>query len=189
MSKIPYLVAPLVLAALFSTASIASAQTCVGDNYGTSGTCRAAGACSPAQSDSSSSCTGSTPVCCSATVIDTGPGPGTNPNPNTNTNTNTSAGINVSAIKKIGDGIINVINSVLVPILIAVAFFTFLIGVYKYFILGAADDKSRQTGRMYVLWGIIGLVVVFAVWGLVNFVAGVFDLNIQGGKAPKPPTF
>lgn len=73
-----------------------------------------------------------------------------------------------------------------VPVLIAIAFITFLWGVYKYFILGAADEKARTDGRQFVLWGIIGLVIIFSVWTLVNIVSGTLGFP-TGGLAPRPP--
>lgn len=84
------------------------------------------------------------------------------------------------------NGIISVINSILVPALIAIAFITFLWGVYKYFILGAADEKSRTDGRQFVLWGVIGFVVILSVWALVTIVISTFNLT---GTTPTPPTF
>lgn len=99
-----------------------------------------------------------------------------------------NSGINISAIKPYSDSIIDVINSVLVPVLIAIAFIVFLWGVYKYFILGGADEKSRTEGRQFVLWGVIGFVIIFCVWALVNIVIGVFNLS-GGSTAPRPPTF
>lgn len=96
-------------------------------------------------------------------------------------------GINTSAITPYSDGIINVINGILVPVLIAVAFLMFLYGVYKYFILGAADPKSREEGRDFILWGIIGFVVILSVWGLVAIVGDTFGLT-AGGGAPSYPT-
>jgi len=84
------------------------------------------------------------------------------------------------------DGIISVVNGILVPALIAIAFITFLWGVYKYFILGAAEEKSRTEGKQFVLWGIIGFVVILSVWALVSIVTSTFNLT---GAQSKPPTF
>ncbi len=95
-------------------------------------------------------------------------------------------GINLNAITPYSTGIINVINSILVPVLIAIAFIVFLWGVYKYFILGAADEKNRADGRQFVLWGVIGFVVILSLWGLVNIVRGAFGLTT--GSAPPLPT-
>lgn len=99
-----------------------------------------------------------------------------------------SGGINLGVIKPYSDGIISVINTILVPVLIAIAFIVFLWGVYKYFILGAASDESRKEGRQFVLWGVIGFVIIMSLWGLVYLVAGVFNLPLGTGTAPKPPT-
>ena len=84
------------------------------------------------------------------------------------------------------NGIISVINGILVPVLIAIAFITFLWGVYKYFILGATEEKSRTDGKQFVLWGIIGFVVILSVWALVTIVKDTFNLT---GANPTPPTF
>jgi hypothetical protein len=99
-----------------------------------------------------------------------------------------AAGINLEAIKPYSTGIINLINNILVPIVIAIAFIVFLWGVFKYYVLNAASDTERAKGNQFILWGIIGLTIIFVVWGLVNLVASVFSLT-PGGSAPKPPTF
>lgn len=95
-------------------------------------------------------------------------------------------GINLNTIRPYSTGIVNFINGILVPVLMAVAFIVFLYGVYKYFILGAAEEKSRTEGRQFTLWGVIGFVVILSLWGLVNLVMGTFGLTIGG--APPPPT-
>lgn len=80
------------------------------------------------------------------------------------------------------------INDYLVPILFAIAFIVFLWGVYKYFILGAADEKSRTDGKQFVLWGIIGFVVISSVWGIVNIVKGTIIPSTAGSNHPTYPT-
>lgn len=97
-----------------------------------------------------------------------------------------SGGIDPSYLQGYKTSIIGIINGMLVPVLIAIAFITFLWGVYKYFILGADSDTERATGRQFVLWGIIGFVVIASVWALVNIVSGTLGLQI-GNTAPPPP--
>ena len=79
------------------------------------------------------------------------------------------------------------INGVFVPVIFAVAFLTFIWGVYRYFILGADNEAEREKGKSFVLWGIIGFVVILSVWGLVGLVSGTLGLS-QGGAAPSYPT-
>lgn len=80
-----------------------------------------------------------------------------------------------------------VVNYVLVPALIALAFIVFLWGIYKYFILGASNEHEKGDGRKFALWGVIGFVIIFSLWGLVNLVGGT--LNLFGQNSPTPPIF
>jgi hypothetical protein len=79
--------------------------------------------------------------------------------------------------------ILYVINSILVPVLFAVAFIVFLYGIASKYILH--PDKASE-GHKLILWGIIGFVVMVSLWGLVNIVANTFGL--QGYYAPPLPT-
>ncbi len=97
-------------------------------------------------------------------------------------------GINPNILGQYSSGIIGVVNNILVPVLMAIAFIVFLFGVYKYFILGAADEKSRTEGRQFSFWGIIGFIIILSLWGLVNLLMGTFGLQ-AGVPAPPPPTF
>lgn len=94
---------------------------------------------------------------------------------------------NIGAITPYSNAIIDLINNILVPVLMAIAFIVFLYGVYRYFILGATSDADRATGRQVVLWGIIGFAVILSLWGLVNIVNNFFNLTNQTNL--KPPTF
>lgn len=95
-------------------------------------------------------------------------------------------GIDITQITPYSDKIIYVVNYMLVPVLMALAFIVFLWGVFKYFILGSADEKNRAEGRQFVLWGIVGFVIILSLWGIVNLVMGTFGLSV--GKAPAFPT-
>lgn len=95
--------------------------------------------------------------------------------------------INVSLVQGYSNSILAVINQSLVPVLFAIAFLMFLWGVFKYFIKGATEEKSRTDGRQFILWGIIGFAVILSVWGLVSVVTGTFNLK-TGGAAPSFPT-
>lgn len=78
----------------------------------------------------------------------------------------------------------NLVNAA-IPILMALALLLFVWGVIKYFILGADDETNRETGRQYMLYAIIGLVAIVAVWGIVNLVVQI--LGTGYGTAPAQP--
>jgi hypothetical protein len=96
-------------------------------------------------------------------------------------------GISTAVLLPYSNGIINVINKILVPLLIGIAFITFLWGLYKHFILGASEESEKAEGRKFAMWGIIGFVVILSVWGLVNLV--VSAVNLPSDTTPAPPTF
>ena len=96
-------------------------------------------------------------------------------------------GINTTAIGSYSNGILYIINYILVPVLIGIAFIVFLWGVFKYFIWGGDDEAERSIGKKYVMWGVVGFVVILSLWGIVNLVMNAFGLTV--GHAPPAPTF
>lgn len=72
-----------------------------------------------------------------------------------------------------------------VPLLIGAAIIVFLYGVLK-FILNAGDPDKRTEGRSYMIWAIVGIVVMVSVWALVYFVQSTFGLE-GGGDVQQGP--
>ena len=59
--------------------------------------------------------------------------------------------------------------NLVVPILFLVATIVFLAGVIMYISAGGKEDKI-QKGKAYIIYGLIGLFVMVAVWGLVRII-------------------
>ena len=78
-------------------------------------------------------------------------------------------------------GIIGIINTIIVPLIFALAFAVFIWGILNYFIFSGADEGKRAEGRQFALWGILGIVIFFSVWGLVNLLLSTL------GIAPPAP--
>jgi len=97
----------------------------------------------------------------------------------------TSVGPSSNGIVGIGYMILGLINQVLVPVLFAIAFITFLWGVYKYFIAEGDSEDGQKKGKQLMLYGIIGFFIMVSLWGLVNVVANTFGLT--GWAAPALP--
>lgn len=74
------------------------------------------------------------------------------------------------------DGIIDLLNTVVVPVIFALAFLVFVWGVVNYFILHGGDEGKRAEGREFALWGIIGIAVLFSVWGFVSLLLSTLGL-------------
>lgn len=89
-------------------------------------------------------------------------------------------GVNAGAVAPFTNGIIDIINKFLVPLLFAIAFITFLYGVAKTYIFSHGETGEVGEGHKLILWGIIGFVVMVSLWGLVNIVRSTFNFGDTG---------
>lgn len=64
------------------------------------------------------------------------------------------------------NSLVKLVDVAVMPLLYALAFLLFLIGMVRFFFMGG--EEARQKGRAFMLWGIIGFVVLFSVWGIVR---------------------
>ncbi len=178
MKKFALLILPVLIASTFSFAPLASAAV--------GAVCTNSSACDTGAGETciNGRCaiSGTTSGGNSSAGIPSGSG-------SSNTTYGSSSGFplpNLGGLVVYTGTVIGFINDWLVPVLIAIAFIVFLWGVFNYFILGAADADKRKEGREFVLWGIIGFVIIFSLWGLVNLVSDTIGL---GGQArPFYPT-
>lgn len=83
--------------------------------------------------------------------------------------------------------IIGFIDAVLVPLIFTLAFVAFIWGVFRYFIAGGADKEKREEGRKFVLWSVIGFVVMFSIWGIVSLL--INSLGFDNNSRPGLPLF
>ena len=82
---------------------------------------------------------------------------------------------------------IGFIDNYLVPLLFAVAFIVFIFGIFRYFILGGADEEKRSQGRTLMLWGMIGFFIMVSIWGILNLL--VHSFGFGSDSRPDLPTF
>ncbi len=73
---------------------------------------------------------------------------------------------------------VQIINPIIL-LLAAAAFVVFLWGVFE-FIVHAGDETKRKEGRQAIFWGLIGLVIIFGAYGIINVALNTFNLpNVQ----------
>jgi hypothetical protein len=73
-------------------------------------------------------------------------------------------------------GIIGIINTVIVPVILALAFLVFIWGVVKYFFIEGAEEKNKEDGKKFVMWGLLGIVFLLSVWGFVNLLLSTLGI-------------
>ena len=47
--------------------------------------------------------------------------------------------------------------------------------------MAGGDEEKRANGRSLMIYGVIGLFVMVAVWGLVYFLASILGIGVGGG--------
>ncbi|HVY35681.1 MAG TPA: hypothetical protein VG982_00140 [Candidatus Paceibacterota bacterium] len=57
-----------------------------------------------------------------------------------------------------------------------VAFVIFLFGIME-FLRGAANEEKRTKGKQHMMWGIVGFLIMFGVWGIINILLGTFGIK------------
>ena len=85
----------------------------------------------------------------------------------------------LAANPKFQDLVCYVVNSLLsavIPLIFALAIVMFAWGVVRY-VIGADDEKERERGKQFMVWGIIALSVMVSVWGLVHIVTNTFGFD------------
>jgi hypothetical protein len=85
--------------------------------------------------------------------------------------------ISVTSVPDLFTLVLYFLNGYVVPVIFAIAFIMFLFGVYNYFIAGGASEEKQGQGKQFVLWSIIGFVLMFSIWGLINIFINTFALD------------
>ena len=77
-------------------------------------------------------------------------------------------------------GLLSKINTVIInPFIIicfAIATLVFLWGLAE-FLMQQNNEEARVTGRSHMLWGIVGLCVMFSVFGILRFITNTFGIT------------
>lgn len=90
-------------------------------------------------------------------------------------------------IYRIAGGIISIINDIFVPLVFALSFALFILGVFKYFFQGATNPAEVKKGRDFVIYGVVGFFLMISIWGIVRLLTGTF--GFENANRPCIPTF
>ncbi|MCR4334230.1 MAG: hypothetical protein NUV47_00670 [Patescibacteria group bacterium] len=74
-------------------------------------------------------------------------------------------------LTKIADYIVNPA----IGLMFALALIFFLYGVFEYFVK-SNDPTARVTGSQHILWGLVGMVIMFGAYGIINIIKGTIGV-------------
>lgn len=80
--------------------------------------------------------------------------------------------------KFLGNVVTQIINPIIL-LLAAAAFVVFIWGVFE-FIAHADEETARAEGRRAIMWGLVGLVIIFGAYGIINVAISTFSLTPNG---------
>ena len=77
-------------------------------------------------------------------------------------------------------------RGIALPIITGIALLVFFWGLIK-FIASAGDTEKRKDGKQFMVWGVVALFVMFAIWGIIAFINTSLGLPRYGGGSIFPP--
>lgn len=69
-----------------------------------------------------------------------------------------------------------VIINPLIILIFAIAFLVFFWGIFQ-FILNSSDSTEREGGKKKIVYGLIGMFIMFSAYGLIRIVLGTFGVS------------
>ncbi len=94
--------------------------------------------------------------------------------------------VNIGYINSILRAVESILNTLL-PLIIAGAVVWFVWNIARY--VTAGDDTAKEQAKSRIIYGVIGLFAMVAVWGLVNLLAGILGVETGGGVTNGLPEF
>ena len=75
------------------------------------------------------------------------------------------------------NSLIGFVNKVIIPAILALAFLIFVWGIFKYFILSANNEDERKKGLGFMIYGLLGFVLMVSVVGIVSLLTNATGLD------------
>jgi hypothetical protein len=76
-------------------------------------------------------------------------------------------------------------QTVLIPFILGIGFLVFVWGMFKFFIVGGANDDAKEQGKSLMVYATLGFLLIIVFWGVVNLLA---DSTGLGGESLKVNT-
>lgn len=89
------------------------------------------------------------------------------------------------SIQGVISGTLGLINDILIPFVLGIAFLLFIVNVIRFFVVGGSNDEGKENAKSLALYSIGAFVFILAFWGLINIIASGIGLNGEPCAADK----
>ena len=83
-------------------------------------------------------------------------------------------------VGKFMSGVLEFIDTIVIPVILGLAFLMFVWGVFKFFILGGSDEEAQQKGKSLMLYAVAGFVLILSFYGIVNILTNGLGTQNDG---------
>lgn len=97
---------------------------------------------------------------------------------------NPSANIAYASVDSFVSNVNTIIINPLIVLLFALALAYFAYGVFE-FLMNQQNDEKRSIGKNHMIWGIVGMLIMFGVFFLMNLLIDSFNLERGGTIDPE----
>jgi len=73
----------------------------------------------------------------------------------------------------------SVILNPIIQLAFAIAILIFFYGIFQ-FISEETGDKGREQGKKKIKWGLVGMLIMFSAYGIINLILGTFNFPKPG---------
>jgi len=88
-----------------------------------------------------------------------------------------SVGSDLGGVSDFMSMLSGITTTIIIPFLLLLGFLVFVWGMFKYFIVGAADEEARSAGKSLIIYSVLAFVLILSFWGLINFFTESLGLN------------
>ena len=71
-------------------------------------------------------------------------------------------------------------DNVLIPFILGIGFLVFVWGMFKYFIVGGANDEAKAQGKSLMVYAVLAFVLIIVFWGIINLLSTSIGLDKEG---------
>ena len=79
--------------------------------------------------------------------------------------------------------IMKLVNGYVLPLIFALGFTFLLINIFRFFFIEGGEEGQTK-GKKAIMYGLIGLVVLFSFWGIVNLLLNTLNSAVTTQAAP-----